>query len=177
MMTEKARFQVLEASGTFEIRSYPRMVVATVDGEGENERFYKLFRFISGQNDADGHLPMTAPVIMNKKVRSERLAMTAPVIEEEGRMSFIMPVGYDENDLPKPLDPDIRIEVVPPRKVAVLRFRGNARDDEIEKMKQTVLTMVRDRGLVAKGEPFEMYYNGPWTPGMLRHNEVAIEVE
>jgi hypothetical protein len=176
-MTEKARFQVLEESGSLEIRSYPLMFLATVKDQGENDAFYKLFRFISGQNDADGRLSMTAPVIMNKQIRSERLAMTAPVIEEEDRMSFIMPVGYDESNLPTPLDPDIRIEVVPARKVAVLRFRGGANDDDVLKKKQEILAMVRKKGLVVKGQPFEMYYNGPWTPGMLRHNEVAVEIE
>ena len=48
-MVEQAKYEVLKRIGEIEIRRYPRLVVARVDGYGDGG-FNLLFRFISGNN-------------------------------------------------------------------------------------------------------------------------------
>ena len=40
-----------------------------------------------------------------------------------------------------------------------------------------LLTILENNDLKTKGEPFLMRYNSPFTPGFLRRNEVAIEID
>ncbi len=103
--------------------------------------------------------------------------MTVPVISDERRMSFVMPKEYKLSDLPRPLDPKVRIDEVAGRVLAVVRFRGYAREKDVEEKKKALMDAVKHHGLKAIGETFEMYYNGPGTPGFMRRNEVAVEVE
>jgi 1,4-dihydroxy-2-naphthoyl-CoA synthase len=48
-MVEPARYKVLKRIGKIEIRRYPRLVIARVDGYGDGG-FNILFRFITGNN-------------------------------------------------------------------------------------------------------------------------------
>jgi hypothetical protein len=61
--------------------------------------------------------------------------------------------------------------------MAVVPFRGYAREKDEEEKKKALMDAVKHHGLKPIGETFEMYYNGPGTPGFMRRNEVAVEVE
>jgi hypothetical protein len=74
-MVEQAKYEVLKKIGKTEIRRYPRLVIARVDGYGDGG-FNLLFRFITGNNRQKSDIAMTAPVV------SEEIAMTAPVLSE-----------------------------------------------------------------------------------------------
>lgn len=93
-----------------EYRSYPSIILATVSGANENENFWILFRYITGNNRSGKKLPMTAPVIT-----PEKIAMTRPVISEANAMSFVLPAAYRMEEVPKPIDTRIRIQKIPPR--------------------------------------------------------------
>ncbi len=175
-MTEEAPFEVVAIFDDIEVRRYPPILVATVEGMGENQAFGYLFRYISGKNEGGDKMAMTVPVISNQS-RGKRLAMTVPVISDERRMSFVLPKEYKLSDLPRPLESKVRIDEVAERVLAVLRFRGYAREKAVEEKKKALMDAVKHHGLKAIGETFEMYYNGPGTPGFMRRNEVAVEVE
>jgi effector-binding domain-containing protein len=114
---------------------------------------------------------MTAPVIT-----SERVDMTAPVLSDKETMSFVMPKDYTMDTIPEPLDPRVRIQVIPARKVASVRFKGRAGESSVEEETELLLCEAKKAGLTTVGKPFLMRYNSPFTPGFMRRNEVGIEV-
>lgn len=159
------------SEGSAEIREYPSMILATVRDHSENSAFGILFDYIAGNNRSKRKISMTVPVIS-----SEKIAMTAPVISNNRSFSFVLPSTYDSNTVPEPLDRSISIEVVPPRTLAVLRFRGYAGTKDLRARTSDLYAFVEKLGLRPKGEPFLMRYNPPFTPGFLRRNEISVEL-
>jgi effector-binding domain-containing protein len=158
-MTQTILYEATDRIEDVEIRTYPPMKVATVSGYPDNEAFEILFGYISGKNRP-----------------SEKIAMTAPVISDAERMSFVMPARYAGRQLPEPLDARIRIEDIPPRKVAVVRFKGHADESSVRDETSHLLVTLEKNGIGTVGGTFLMRYNAPFTPGFLRRNEVGTEV-
>ena len=194
-MTESVSYTVTGSLGKVELRRYPELVLATVEDPGDDSGFQQLFRYITGNNRARAAISMTAPVITGEKIPmtspvitsediprdapgipEEKIPMTAPVLSAAGTMSFVMPAGRKEADLPEPLDTRIRLVTVPSREVAVLRFRGWAGRDAVNNAASGLLAAVEKAGIRTTGRVFLMRYNPPWTPGFLRRNEVAIGI-
>jgi len=169
-MVEQAKYEVLKKVGNIEIRRYPSLVIARVDGYGDSG-FNLLFRFITGNNQQKSDIAMTAPVV------SEQIAMTAPVLSETGSIAFIMPEGFTLETTPEPLDERVKIVEIPERTVAALRFSGRWSDSVFKKKSEDLLVEIKNAGLKTTGQVFSMRYNGPYTPWFLRRNEVAIQVE
>jgi hypothetical protein len=169
-MVEQAKYEVLKKIGKIEIRRYPRLVIARVDGYGDGG-FNLLFRFITGNNRQKSDIAMTAPVV------SEEIAMTAPVLSEKGSIAFIMPEGFTLETTPEPLDDRVKIVEIPERTVAALKFSGRWSNSIFQKKTEELLAKIENAGLKAFGQVFSMRYNGPFTPWFLRRNEVATEVE
>jgi hypothetical protein len=158
-MVEEAAYSLVEKIEQVEIRQYPRLLVASVTDLGDNDAFWLLFRYISGTNKAQ-----------------QKIAMTAPVITSSQRMSFVMPEKFTRGSLPVPRDERVQIDEIESRTVAVLRFKGYARQKEAANHTEELLTILKEHGRKIAGEPFLMRYNAPYVPGFLRRNEVGIEV-
>jgi len=169
-MVEQAKYEVLRKIGKIEIRRYPRLVIARVDGYGDGG-FNLLFRFITGNNRQKSDIAMTAPVV------SEEIAMTAPVLSETRSIAFIMPEGYTLETTPQPLDDRVKIVEIPERTVAALRFSGRWSNSLFKKKSIELLAELGSGGVKVAGQVFSMRYNGPYTPWFLRRNEVAVAVE
>lgn len=169
-MVEEAPYKVIKNLGPIEVRSYPSIIMARVDGYGDGG-FNLLFRYISGENVKRSKVHMTAPVV------SEQIAMTAPVLSEASSIAFVMPEGYTLETTPEPLDGRVHIVEVPPRFVAALRFSGRWSERNESQRSQKLLRAVKDAGLATKRKVFTMRYNSPFTPWFMRRNEVAIELE
>lgn len=174
-MTETVDYHVLGHVDKVEIRSYPSMLLATVEEMTDEKAFNILFRYISGENRVSARMEMTAPVI-SAGPGHQRLPMISPVVSDSRSFSFVMPKGYTAHDIPEPLDQRVRIEAKPPRKLAVLRFRGRLNRQRLERHTNELLSSLDKGSLESEGEPFLMRYNPPFTPGFLRRNEVAVEV-
>ena len=170
-MVETPSYEVLTRIDGVEIRLYPKLILATVSGDGVRAPFRILFEYISGDNSGGSKISMTAPVIT-----PERIDMTAPVISGGGSMSFVVPSKYTMESVPVPNDGRVRIHELPERRVAVIRFRGWAREKSVERQKATLISVLQKNGVETVGEPFLMRYNSPWTPGIMRRNEVGIEI-
>ncbi len=169
-MVKQAKYEILKKIGKVEIRSYPRLVIAKVDGYGDGG-FNFLFRFISGHNRQKSDIAMTAPVV------SEQIAMTAPVLSETGSIAFIMPESFTLETTPEPLDDRVKIVELPNRVVAALRFSGRWSNSIFKKKAEELLDEIENAGLKVAGQVFSMRYNGPLTPWFLRRNEVAVPVK
>jgi len=176
IMVEQAPYEVVGNMGKVELRLYPPMVVARVNGRG-GRGFYNLFQYISGNNRQRSKVAMTAPVFSEAEGTSERIAMTAPVISDTGSMAFVMPEGMTLETAPEPLDPLVVMDEVPSRLVATLRFSGRWTDRAFERRSRELMEVLEKAGARTRGPVFSMVYNPPFTPPFLRRNEVGIEVE
>jgi hypothetical protein len=103
--------------------------------------------------------------------------MTAPVITSQDEMAFIMPERYSLENLPKPLNSQIRIDQEEPKRVAVLRFSGFSSPAKNEKESIRLLEALKSHSIKTEGEPLLMCYDPPWTLPFLRRNEVAVKVK
>jgi effector-binding domain-containing protein len=184
MGIEKAKYEVIEKQGKFEIRQYkPQIVAETVvdtdfDKAG-NVAFRKLFNYISGENRKKESIAMTAPV--NQKSSHEKIAMTAPVnqqkSEEKYVISFLMPSKYSMETLPEPLDPNVRLRKIPARKIAAVRYSGSWSRKKYEQKKKLLEEFIDNKGLRIIGQDIFARYDPPFQPFFLKRNEVLYEVE
>jgi hypothetical protein len=182
-MTETAPYEEIGRIESAELRRYPALLLASVSGLTNNEAFWILFQYISGRNRVKQKIAMTAPVIS-----SEMIDVTIPVITSEREeivpqgyesrvMSFVLPSHYTREEIPEPLDRRIQIHEIHPRKVAIIRFKGYARDKTVQEEMNRLLSIVKKNDIQTSGKPFLMLYNSPMVPGILRRNEVGIEIK
>lgn len=117
--------------GDVEIRRYgPRIAAQTTVSADEerarNEGFRRLARYIFGGNHRQAKIAMTAPVAQ----QNEKIAMTAPVAQSRGAdgesvIRFFMPSKWSMELLPEPDDERVELVEVPSETYAVLRFSGD----------------------------------------------------
>ncbi|MCU4719151.1 SOUL family heme-binding protein [Halapricum hydrolyticum] len=166
--------------GDVELRRYPRTVLVETTADDQRTAFRRLFRYISGANDGDESISMTAPV---ETQGGTSISMTAPVRSETAeseadavRMAFYLPAEYDPDTAPEPTDPGVELVVEPEQTIAVTRFSWYAPEWQVERQSRTLLAALESDGIEPLGEPTLLRYNDPWTPPFLRRNEVAVEV-
>jgi len=167
-------FTVTEADAPFEIRDYPELVlVKTAMTDGSDGAFQRLFRYISGANRGTREIAMTAPVLQQQ---GTEIAMTAPVLQDRAArdMAFILPAEYTADTAPLPTDRAVRLDVVAPRRVAVVAFAGRATGASVAEATARLEAWMAEAGLVAAGPPDLAQYNPPWTIPALRRNEILI---
>jgi hypothetical protein len=170
-MVEKTPYQILKTINNIEIRKYPELILAVVEGYPDDTGFGFLFRYISGYNKSQQKISMTVPVITSEKIK-----MTAPVISQKNSMAFIMPSFYDKNTIPIPLDNNVTIKIQKERILAVLKFGGRTTINKVNKQMNKLLEELKNHNLKKIGNSILMRYNSPFTPGFLRKNEVAVEI-
>ncbi|MFM2038010.1 MAG: hypothetical protein RL432_949 [Bacteroidota bacterium] len=156
-----------ELSPRIEIRQYASMVVAKTNLPGASFDDYGSQGFRN-----------VASYIFGNNQQQQKIAMTSPVIMEQGQeasMYFVMPKQYAKSDLPQPNSSRIEITEVQPKRLAVIRFGGWANDRRIAKFKALLKAALEKENIPYK-EPFLfMAYNAPWDI-IARRNEVAVEL-
>lgn len=165
-----------------EIRRYPALVRATTHVQADSWKealdrgFRRLAGYIFGGNRSRAKIPMTAPVLQEP----ERLGMTVPVTAEpeggEYVVAFIMPPERTLESLPAPNDPSVKLEEVPPRRVAALRYSGGRSPALLKQKSEELLGILAREGLRTAGAPEYAGYDPPWTLPLLRRNEVWVEL-
>ena len=176
-MVPSVKYEVIRKLDKVEIRRYPKIIVAKVSNS-ESDSFGLLFRFISGNNKQKEKVKMTAPIVSQDV--SQEIKMTSPVLSEfsnQGYMAFVMPSEFDLETTPLPIDSHLKIEEVPSRLVAVLRFSGSWSEAHFEEKTKELLQELANAKVKTSGSVFTMLYNPPFTPSFLRRNEVAIEIK
>ena len=171
-MVEKVGYEVLKKIDDVEIRKYPKIILAVVEGFEGDSGFGLLFNYISGSNKTKKQIQMTAPVIT-----SEKIPMTAPVISKEDYMAFVLPSSYDEETVPIPTNSVVKIVNQPEKTLAVLRFSGKTSRKQVEKQIARLLKILDKNKIQITEKPILMRYNSPFAPGFIRRNEVAVEIK
>lgn len=175
---EQPRYVVVQQLGNeVELRDYePRVAVETPESVDGREAFTRLFRYITGQNEAAEKIAMTAPVSRS----GEAIAMTAPVQfspgsgSGSGTMRFFLPRKVAARSVPKPLDPMVRIVTVPAQRIAALRFSGTPDRESVEQRTDALLAALSRFNMRPDGAPFQLTYDAPFTLPFVRRNEVAV---
>ncbi len=167
-MVRSVPYEVVKHLGDAELRRYDDLVLATVYDMDDDEAFSLLFQYISGNNDQESKLPMTAPVVS----RTGRSAGSG----SEAMMAFVLPSDVPFEDAPKPADPRVVLEVKKGGLFAVMRFRGRAGGVDVQGRTEELRSELKEADYVMDGRPFLMRYNSPFTPSFMRHNEVAARV-
>jgi hypothetical protein len=90
-------------------------------------------------------------------------------------MRFSLPAkvaGYP----PAPMDPRVRIVVVPPTTVAALRYSGNPTEAARRAREQDLFRRLTSTGWQPVGAPYTLNYDPPFAVPFLKRNEVVVEV-
>lgn len=166
--TPQQPYTVLRTIGDMEVRRYPEALTASVRRSGTTYKeisstgFRSLAGYIFGGNEGGKKIAMTAPVHMELGADSSR-------------MSFVMPTDLTMDSLPRPNDPNVRLQRVPEEVVAVLRFSGFSKDEKIAAKAAELLQQVSAAGLEAIGPVRYLGYDPPWQL-VGRRNEVVVAV-
>lgn len=161
---ETAPFTVIYKEGAVEIRDYPALTTVTtsapVNGDRDG-RFMKLFGYISGKNEQQQKIKMTTPVFMD-------------AAKGQSKMSFVVPAKVAAAGAPTSGTADVVVEKRPAARYAVLRFNGLRRTAQEEKALAQLRLWLSEKRMSSVGEAVFAYYDAPWIPGLLRHNEVLL---
>jgi hypothetical protein len=185
MSYEQPEYAVLYTNGNVEYRQYaPYLVSETlIENTGDyndagSEGFRRLFRYITGANQSQSKISMTAPV---SQAPSEKIAMTVPVQQgqsaEGWKVSFMLPSDYTLDTAPVPADPRVYVRRVPGRLMAVLQFSGRWTEQNFSENQDALMSAVEIAGLTYMGEVQRASYNAPYTLPFLRRNEVLVAVD
>lgn len=183
---EQPQYRVIKSDENKEIRQYAAHLVAktTIQGsfkEAQSEGFRVLAGFIFGKNQSQQKIAMTAPVLQEET--SENISMTAPVLMQEQAdqswtMVFSMPSKYTQETLPQPLDSRVVIEIAEEKTFAVLRFTGFWSEERIQEKGEELMAWLSEHpDYKAISSPVFAGYNPPWTLPFFRRNEVLLEIE
>jgi cystathionine beta-lyase family protein involved in aluminum resistance len=166
-LAEIQRYQVLETNAGFEVRDYEPHTIVTKPiagdmGSASYSAFGYLAGYIGGENEAGQKIAMTAPVLQQKRGSGFDV-------------SFVMP--HNLKNAPNPVRSGMRVEKVEGKLMAAKRFSGGASDALFERKSQELIAQAGRAGYRVIGEVLYARYNGPWTPPILRRNEVLVEIE
>ena len=179
---EQAKYMVVQKQGNIEIRDYAPMIVAEAQVSGEREKaisqgFRIIADYIFGNNISTQKVAMTAPVTQQQ---SEKIAMTAPVTQQgEGnswKVRFVMPANQTMATLPKPNNEAVKLEEIPGKRFAVIRFSGLAGSESLKTHTDELNNFLHAKSLSVVSVPTYAFYNPPWTLPFFRRNEVMIEL-
>jgi hypothetical protein len=177
-------YRILNDYGHIQIRQYPALVVAQTEVAADyknssSQGFQRLARYIFGGNKKHQKIAMTAPVIQEQE--AETMAMTAPVIQQKmgavWLMAFVLPQAYSLSNAPEPLDSAIVIEEIPGKKVAVIRYSGSLSEQGIEEKSEELKNWLGKQGYKVISPSRSAAYDPPWTLPFLRRNEIHIDIE
>ena len=165
---ESAPYTVVRSNGNIEIRDYPALTVVETpmasSGHGADGSFNRLFHFINGGNDTKQKIAMTTPVFMSGGATN-------------ASMAFVMPAKLKTVDVPKPKDEQLRVRELEAGRFAVLRYSGRRNADNEAQSLEQLRAWLKAEGLKELSPPIYGYFDPPWTPALLRRNEVMVRTE
>ncbi|MGN6552680.1 MAG: SOUL family heme-binding protein [Verrucomicrobiota bacterium] len=164
---ESAPYKVVRSDGKFELRDYPALTVVetpTAVASGSDGSFMRLFRFITGGNEAKQKIAMTTPVFMSGSGTNTTMA-------------FVLPAKMKASEVPKPSDGAVTVRELAAGRFAVLRYRGGRNAKNEAESLARLKTWMESEQLSVLSPPVYGYFDPPWTPAFLRRNEVMLRTE
>tara|TARA_B100000287_G_C20170223_1_gene597944 strand:+ start:87 stop:590 length:504 start_codon:yes stop_codon:yes gene_type:complete len=164
MATEQLKYETIGVNEVYEIRKYSDRLVIETETSNQNSNFRKLFNYISGSNEENQEIKMTAPVTQ---------------IEKNGNMTmqFYLPSKFHENNVPSPTNSDVKVLNMKGGYFAAITYSGRASDKNFIKHKEILENQLKKDEISILSPPIRATYNSPFTLPMLRRNEVMFEIE
>lgn len=185
---EEPDYKVLSSESSkplIEQRSYRSKLIAEVQVSGSrdesiNKGFRLLADFIFGNNTTEGSIEMTAPVA--QQAVSEKVEMTTPVAQQAvgkdlWHVRFYMPKEYTMESLPKPNNDKVTIRYLDGYDAIAIRFSGRHSESNLQEHLQKLEAFVVAQGLKTQGEPTYAFFDPPWTPWLMKRNEIIYRVK
>lgn len=170
---ETLAYDVLKTVGDIEIRRYEPHLLATVEVNGNfskagSQGFRPLFNYISGENTGAEKITMTAPVLQQASTSSEQSQ------QDQWFVSFVMPSGLDQQNVPTPSDDVVQITRQAGLVVAAIKYSGGWSQRNYVAHERLLFAELKDMNLSGCGAPKWAGYDPPFMPWFLRKNEILI---
>ncbi|MDA0701022.1 MAG: heme-binding protein [Bacteroidetes bacterium] len=162
-------YQILYNEDSKEIRQYAGYVIAKTVQSGDfeesgNSGFWPLYRYITGANQKQNKIQMTAPVLQKKGSHGWEIA-------------FVLPAEFTMENAPIPTDKSVTLAHAEPQLVGVLRYTGLSSEKKIARFADELLKWLQSKGY----EPISQYrsarYDPPFTLPFFRRNEIHMELK
>lgn len=180
---EEPRFTRVVHEGDFEIRDYRAGIAAELTLEGSRKdalfnSFETFAQYVLGNNADRKRLPLTVPVTQTEIAAiPPRIAPTVPTdTAHVWTIRLFMSARYSLAQLPKPMDRHIQFVSMPAARLAVVRFSGLGRAEDLYVQSIRLQEFVSSKHLQTVGPVIYLRYNTPWMPGAMRRNELGIEI-
>ena len=158
--TEIQPYTLIKKIDSIEIRFYPIAKIVKTSSENGNNNFGKLFQYISGKNDKNKKIAMTAPVYMDEKGKE---------------MAFVLPSLYNDIEVPESTRDDVTTHTTKPMYVASLTYGGYSNSEKVKKHKNTLIYTLKKSEIATIGKLKILGYDAPFK-FYNRRNEVMIEI-
>ena len=169
MSIEEPRYTVEKCLEHYEVRLYEKTLIAETQVSGDVDEasrsgFKILAAYIFGKNHSQTKIAMTAPVSLRGK-------------GERRVLQFSMPRSFSLQKLPLPIDKEVELREIPPRRLAVYRYSGSWSEKLYNEKLKFFLSQLQKDSVNVKGEPIFARFNSPFSIWFLRRNEIWIEVD
>ena len=165
MSYESPNYEMLMKKKNFEVRKYSPFQIIQYDNPQDPEShqgFRTLFQYIGSKNRENQKISMTIPVLQKKE-------------GDRNRMAFVIPQNIKRP--PIPLNQHLEISTVPGGVYVVHPYRGSHSNIKFITHKNILEKLLEDRHYVPVGPFISAFYNPPFTPPFLKHNEVLVEID
>ena len=172
-MTERQKFTVVRKYEGFEVREYLPCSLAEVKVSADyssagSVAFRSLFGYISQGNQRSEKIAMTAPVISAQK--ADKAA------DDEWFVSFVMPAGSSVVDMPDPNDPRVVLRQLDAESCIAASFRGRANEDVVKRKVAELRALAAQENIALSSETRICRFDPPFKPGILQYNEIVIPI-
>ena len=164
MAVEEVEYETIKVNEVYEVRKYSDRLAIETLSTNQNSGFRKLFNYISGNNQKNEEIKMTAPVTQIKK-------------NGKMTMQFYLPSKFNKENTPSPSNSDVKLLDIKGGYYAVIKYSGRASDGNFIKHKDILEEELKKNNILILSPPIKATYNGPFTLPMLRRNEAMFEID
>ena len=171
---EQPSYKVILEQDKFSIRDYSEVIVVETEvvasrRDATSEAFRKLFRYISGNNEANLEISMTSPV-------AQTLTNQDGEIGKNWSVRFFLPRSLSEENIPKPSETGVAVVKLKAQKYGSVSFKGTQNDKKVSENLAKLEAFIAENDHEVSGPPVYAFYDPPFIPWFLRDNEILIPV-
>ena len=171
---EQPSYKVILEQDKFSIRDYSEVIVVETEvvasrRDATSEAFRKLFRYISGNNEANFEISMTSPV-------AQTLTNQDGEIGENWAVRLFLPRSLSEENIPKPSETGVAVVKLKAQKYGSVSFKGTQNDKKVSENLAKLEAFIAENDYEVSGPPVYAFYDPPFIPWFLRDNEILLPV-